>query len=300
MKPYDSKPYLSNALKTKKYFEIAKEFGVNECTIQRKMHKFGLTKKQHKWSKNEILLLTKNYGTNKKIFKLFPKRSKLSIYKKAHKLKIERPFKKRKYKLNNKFFEKWTKESSYILGWLYSDGNVSKDLRTFSLHLNKKDLDIVEKIRKALSSNQKIFIRGNYLEFRINCKQTGKTLYNLGCFPKKSKKIKFPKNMPKKFISHFVRGYFDGDGSIHFNKPNVIKIRIVGNKKFIQELKKIIENSKIKVSKIKKGVGCCGIEIYGDNARKFCFWIYSDSGHLYLKRKYLRYINHLRKRQLHE
>jgi intein/homing endonuclease len=44
-------------------------------------------------------------------------------------------------------------------------------------------------------------------------------------------------------LRHFVRGYFDGDGSIGFNKPNTIWIKIVGaNKQFIYDLAQIFKD----------------------------------------------------------
>lgn len=40
------------------------------------------------------------------------------------------------------------------------------------------------------------------------------TLNNLGMIPAKSLKLKFPEWLDKKLYSHFIRGYFDGDGSL--------------------------------------------------------------------------------------
>jgi len=297
MKPYESKRILIEKLKTKKYFEIAKEFEVSTSTIQRKLRKFDLLQKKQKWAGWEIRLLKKYYGTEKNLGRRFPARTKASLYKMAFKIGLERPFKKRKYALNENFFKKWTKESSYFLGWMYSDGNVNKDLRTIQFHIHKKDLLIMKKLRRCIKSKQKIFIRGNHVEFRVHSKKICEDLVELGCMPKKAHKLCFPKRIPKKYYSHFVRGYFDGDGSIHFNKPNVIKIRIVGYDLFIRELKsKVEETAKIMSSNVKNWPGCSGIEFYGKNARDFCKWIYKGSGKLYLERKHTRYINHLNMR----
>lgn len=49
-----------------------------------------------------------------------------------------------------------------------------------------------------------------------------------GCVPRKSLILKFPTTIPKKLISHFIRGYFDGDGynsisiATNKNKTNTI------------------------------------------------------------------------------
>ncbi|MEK6958485.1 MAG: hypothetical protein AABW59_00405 [archaeon] len=260
------------------------------------MKKFGLIKHIARWTKKEKDTLRENYAKRNNLAKLFPNRSKSSIYKAAFKMGLKRPFRKRTYLLNERFFDEWTNKSAYFLGWMYSDGNVTNNLRTIQLHIHKKDLAIIKKFKKCLKSTQKIFIRGDYVEFRVHSKAICKTLINLGCPPKKTHKLAFPTNIPKKYHASFVRGYFDGDGSIHFNKPNTIKIRIVGYAPFITKLKEKIEENKIYTTEVKNWSSCSGIELYGDNARRFCKWIYKDAEHLYLKRKYNRFFNHMKKR----
>ena len=39
-------------------------------------------------------------------------------------------------------------------------------------------------------------------------------LSKLGGTPRKSLTLEFPKFIPKHLMSHFIRGYFDGDGSV--------------------------------------------------------------------------------------
>ncbi len=45
-------------------------------------------------------------------------------------------------------------------------------------------------------------------------------LRTLGFTSRKSLKLKMPK-IPQKYLGHFVRGYFDGDGCVYFNKHQV-------------------------------------------------------------------------------
>lgn len=299
MKIYDSKEYLKEQLKTKTYLAIAKEQEVGKSTIQRKLKQFKLTKPTKPWSKKEIQGLKENYDAREGIQKFFSNRTKTAVYRKAFKLGLHRPLRRRYRKVNEDFFKKWTKESGYVLGWLFSDGNVSRDLRTFGFHINKKDIEILKKIKNVLKSQHKISVYGNYIEFRVHSKKMCKDLVALGCMPKKALKIRFPKKMPKKYASHFVGGYFDGDGSIHFNYPNVIKISIVGNRKFIdclgKEIAKMLKIEKPKIRKLPSGTWRIGF--YGNNARKFCKWIYKGRPNLYLDRKYQRFKNHLNKRR---
>jgi len=299
VKIYDSKRYLEEQIKTKNYLQIAKENGIGKSTMQRKLKKFGLTKSTIPWSEQEIQKLTENYETRGNIHSLFPNRTKTSVYHLAHKLSLKRHLRKRYNSVDEHFFKRWNNESSYVLGWMFSDGNVSKDGRTFGFHLSKKDVSVLRKIKKAMKSKHRIFTRGEHVEFRVHSIKMCNDLISLGCMPKKTLKIKFPNNIPARCISHFVRGYFEGDGSIFFNHPNTIKIKIVGNRKFIKDLKgRIAGTADIKASKMKYvGSNTWQMEIYGGNARKFCNWIYNDCGTLYLNRKRERFQKHMEKRE---
>ncbi|MFH1588820.1 MAG: hypothetical protein ABIA76_05790 [Candidatus Diapherotrites archaeon] len=296
MKLYNSKEYLEEQFKTKNYLEIAKENNISKTTIQRKLNQFGLTKPKIRWSESEINLLKEKYSTIQDLTILLPYKTKSAIYHKSNRLRLIRPIRKRYNSINENFFKKWTKESAYVLGWGFSDGNVSKDGKHFGFHLNKKDIKVLKKIKKLLKSEHKLTIRGDYVQFRMYSKKMCRDLISLGCIPKKSLKLEFPKKIPKKYIRHFIRGCFEGDGTICFNYPNTIKIKLIGTKKFVNSLrKKIKEALKIKMPKIKRTSSIWGIEYYGNNARKFCKWIYKNNNNLYLERKYLRFVNHMKK-----
>lgn len=42
----------------------------------------------------------------------------------------------------------------------------------------------------------------------------------MGAFQQKSEKLLPPNNINSEYISHFIRGFFDGNGSIYFDKRN--------------------------------------------------------------------------------
>ena len=69
-------------------------------------------------------------------------------------------------------------------------------------------------------------------------KQMSKSLVKLGCVQKKSMILKFPK-INKKYINHFIRGYFDGDGCIS-GKGNNFQFTIVSTEEFCNELNRIL------------------------------------------------------------
>lgn len=296
MKQYHSKKYLIEQLKSKDYKQIAQDNNVSIDAIQYHMDKHGLTKRLIPWTEKEIELLRKNYGANPHVYNLFPSRTISSVNHKASRLGLPKIVRKRIYDLNHDFFKEWSPEMAYVLGFFFSDGEVSSDLRFVRIHLHKKDHLILEKINRLFESKRPI---GNYKEasmLRLNSLILVKYLINLGCVPRKSLVLKFPK-IKDEYLSHFVRGYFDGDGSIHFNKPNTIKITFVGTKEFIEELQRRLNRSlKIKINPIYKDKKIYVCRYYSEDARKLGEWMYKNSKSLYLYRKKDRFDKHMRVR----
>ena len=294
MKIYHSKKYLIEQLKkNKSYIEIAQENNVDARTIQRYLRKHNLTKKRISWTEEEIKLLKENYTLNQDIHKLFLNRSSMSVYHKGNKLGFKRVMRQRKYFVNKDFFKKWTSKMAYIFGFFCSDGHVSSKKDYCSIHLHSKDRHILEKIKEAMGSNYPIADTVNASTIKIYNKILCDDLINLGCPPRKSVTLKFP-NVPGDYLSHFVRGYFDGDGSIYFNKPNTIKISFVGTKEFLEEMQgKINKLLKLRINPVKKTSSVWRIQYYGDIARELCQWMYKNSKNLYLERKKDRFEKHL-------
>lgn len=297
MKQYMSKDYLTRELKNKNYLDIAKENHVSKKTIHRWMRNFHLTKGREKWAKKEIEILKREYDIGQNVYKLFPDRSISSVNHKAHRLKIGRTKRICKYKVNSRFFDKWTSEMAYVLGWFSSDGNVSSNSNCCSIHINAKDKEILYKIRKVLNSTHQVELTGDYAYFRINDKILCSDLIKRGCTPRKSLNLKFP-IIPKIYANHFIRGYFDGDGRIGINNPNTIKISFLGTRSFILSLQGLIfRNFKIRphaIYKIHKNCLIYKCGYYGNDARKLLKWMYTDSGNLFLKRKKIIYDRHIR------
>ena len=152
MKLYHNEEYLRHELQTKSYKELAKELNVDPSTIIRRKRKFGLTKPHVCWKKWEIELLKKHYSVNLIVYKLFPKRTVKSINHKASRLRLKRDVTCRKYKLNEGFFKIWSHEMAYVLGWFFSDGTVSTNKHSCSIHLHKKDSYILEEIKRGVGA----------------------------------------------------------------------------------------------------------------------------------------------------
>lgn len=125
---------------------------------------------------------------------------------------------------DNDFFKKITEESLWILGWFYSDGNVDMKKNGFSVATHLNDVAVLRKIRNILMSGSK---DDDYIHFRKKqkcvilsfCdKEMRKDLINLGCVPNKSLTVTYPSFFTEDW-QHlaFLRGVFEGDGSVWFS-----------------------------------------------------------------------------------
>jgi len=120
-----------------------------------------------------------------------------------------------KYQVDENFFDEInTEEKSYWLGFLYADGYVIKRKNKYYSGMLIKDKEHMEKYKNDINSNSLILERKDG-SFYINIynKIFTKKLMKQGVVPRKTKIIKFPK-LKEDLINHFIRGYFDGDGSI--------------------------------------------------------------------------------------
>ena len=91
--------------------------------------------------------------------------------------------------------------------------------------------------------------------FRFTRERMTESLKRLGVLPKKSLTVDFP-DIPDLFIVDFIRGVFDGDGSVFFEKRNPgspLKSSFVSSsKEFIEKLEKKLQKLKMPPRKIYK------------------------------------------------
>ncbi len=206
-----------------------------------------------------------------------------------------------KYSVDEGFFSKWTSQMAYVLGFTFADGNIYKT--SLSWDVQKRDLDILEKINGALNSSYPIKEqRGSSYRLRINNQILIKGAIAKGLLPKKSLRLVFPK-IPKDLVRDFIRGYFEGDGWIvHRGRRNEVDIGFVcGNKDFLIDLERIIERF-LKISsriRAKNKITPRGVksttyllEYYSSNAILIAEWLYKDlkRDDIYLARKHKKYI----------
>jgi len=111
---------------------------------------------------------------------------------------------------------------AYVLGFFVADGCMVKNRRgAHFVEFTSTDIDVLMKIRTAMGSNHKISKRRSNgrrniaYRFQIGSKEIFSDLTKFGLTPHKSKTVQLP-NIPVKYLCHFVRGYFDGDGCVSY------------------------------------------------------------------------------------
>ena len=140
----------------------------------------------------------------------------------------------RKINVNENYFEIIdSEEKAYWLGFIMADGCVTQTDKKyppnrFHLCLKEDDKSHIEKFKEAIQSNNEIAIKAvenkkrNFesitCELRINSKIFVSFLMNNGIVQQKTGKELIPNTVPQYLIRHFIRGYFDGDGSITVSK----------------------------------------------------------------------------------
>lgn len=119
-----------------------------------------------------------------------------------------------------------TEEKAYWLGFMYADGSIKKrnyvqlalideqPLRAFKAAL-KADHPITKEKNNRSHFNR----RDDTLFFlRIGSSRLANALVEKGCLLKKADRV-FPtaRQVPNSLIRHFVRGFFDGDGTLYIS-----------------------------------------------------------------------------------
>lgn len=171
--------------------------------------------------------------------------------------------------MNEKFFDTWTNDSAYILGFLMADGNIlckgyinskykgNGYILTINLHL--KDKSILDYISSKLETKQpkirKIIGNDNIYREQASLVICNKymilKLIEHGVVPNKTGKEIIPPTLPDIFFPDFLRGYFDGDGSIR-NGQQLCNGKIYGqyNLKFVCANSDLLKQFKLRLNNI--------------------------------------------------
>jgi hypothetical protein len=144
---------------------------------------------------------------------------------------------------NVDFFNKIdSEEKAYWLGFIVADGNVHKNGHVLQINLNGKDechlqkfANLFEKkVKRSFYYNKSKNATYDSAYLSLSCAKIWKSLVDIGVVPNKTcaDQSLILNSIKDDMFAHFLRGLFDGDGSISYS---TVKDRIICNTSFAGE-----------------------------------------------------------------
>ena len=184
------------------------------------------------------------------------------------------------------------------MGLLYADGYVRKRKQFNGKHkqggivgisLKSGDEYLLEKLIVDLDSTYKLTkqVKDDFLSYKleINSVKLADDLIKLGCIPNKSLKL-LPPNLTDELINHFIRGYFDGDGSIGEYNGN-FKFTLLGTMELLTWVLDFFKKNGLKTNpKIGRKKNIYSVQVNSkQDVELIKNILYSSSDDYFLKRK---------------
>lgn len=200
---------------------------------------------------------------------------------------------------SNYFNEINSEDKAYWLGFLTADGYVKNNI--IELALAEKDKEHIEKFKNAIKSEHTIGKKKTilndkeFLSYRITLRDNkmGEDLASYGLDNNKSYNAFIPSifKLPYQFVRHYMRGLFDGDGSI-YNGANGINISIVsGSKEMAKDIYYTVKQHTGLKMFYRKSRDLHELRLFSQkDVNKFLSWLYDESS-IYLDRKYNKFKN---------
>lgn len=162
-----------------------------------------------------------------------------------------RCFNKMRY-MNNvdkNVFETWNHDNAYMFGLIMSDGCLTHNKDRHMITINLNDKEVIELLHKYVNCKRKIYKNKKQYGLYYWNEDAVEYLRGYGLIENKSLIAKYPYNIPNEYQADFIRGVFDGDGSIVFHKTQwntYPQVSIVtGSIDFAEGLVKILKDNNI-------------------------------------------------------
>jgi hypothetical protein len=206
------------------------------------------------------------------------------------------------YKYNTDQITRDSEFKYYFLGLVGADGYISSKSNRIEIALKESDVALLKAIRDVVCPGKKISYKQKQRAYRLTF--DNKTIHKEVCKymdPKnKSLNLIFPYGIPDEYISHFIRGYIDGDGNISVKKGQRkfdgyvkhyfgLRLRVLGTRAFLHGLSdnlfrlEAVKNRVTPHRKENENVFYC--EWGYSQAKRVLDWVYQDATYK-LDRKY--------------
>lgn len=181
-----------------------------------------------------------------------------------------------------------TEKQAYLLGYICADGSIHKNGCSLNFECSIKDYDFMKEIHSTFCPKAKLSTRTQTVKgkdyiscfFSVYNPKVVKQLSGRGITNNKSLVISFP-DIPPSLIRHFIRGYFDGDGSIFSAQGKYVCFGLLGTEAFLVGLLRAWGYGlNITPDRSVRRISTCG-----SKAVQFLSWVYNGSS-IYCSRKY--------------
>lgn len=211
----------------------------------------------------------------------------------------------RKYKLNSHYFDTIdTSDKAYFLGLIYADGYIPNNGLYITLEPNDKYIleSFCKYIKLDTTAIKDVLIKNTYGLSKIYprlfvcSKYIAEKLHEIGAIQAKSLVLQPPIGVPEKLKPDFIRGFFDGNGSIFYDKSTGhYKIQFSTTYAMCEWLEEYFNfGTKILFQKKICRYGCSGNNKVVSALNK----LYNNSIQgLRLERKYQKYLDCLKKKE---
>jgi len=274
--------------------QAAKKHHVHRYTLGNLLKQRGKFRRRNV---EEIYLKAKEEYTNSenRCLQATAKKYNIHTYGFSQYLKKNNILIRKKYEFDRHYFDIInTQQKVYWLGFIAADGGIRNN--QLFIQLSQKDYNHIHKFANIfgvpvkLGENydkrtQKIY---KYCRLVISSKDIVEGLKNKFLLQNKQENLNGDifKVIPKKYLNHFIRGYFDGDGCISINSLKEFSMTFVGTKPFLQSLSDIMIDhlglNRVKVREFRNHASVC----WGGNLQLKAVhnWLYNDAN-IFMERK---------------
>lgn len=257
------------------------------------------------WTEEMDSYLKENYMT-KSLLQIwsdlgFERETRAEISRRAKVLNLHRPNGR---DFNENFFDEWSEEMAYVLGFIFADGNImykDKDKYDLCIRLAYRDLETLQSIARVMEckrpprvyqvTNSKVKKPGNwYCVLTVTSKHCIERLMELGIETNKSNK-EMHCDVPDKYFRQFLLGFFDGDGHVMYvNRkvsPYIDADLHSSSREFLEYLQANIPfRMSLKVdNRASRNIPIYRLTITCSNCFNFLTWLYNDQK-IKMERKY--------------
>lgn len=126
----------------------------------------------------------------------------------------------RKYNNNSNYFSIESPNMAYIMGFIAADGTVRKDDNSIKITLSAQDRELLVKIKEEVGIE--VEVKDYTTSQGYDCstlvwtdKKHKEDLAKYSIVPAKTFILQPPTNLKREYWIDYIRGYFDGDGSVN-------------------------------------------------------------------------------------